>query len=31
VWLKFVTAFLLFTLLLLWLWSTPSREIASSH
>ena len=26
VWLKFVTAFLLFTLLLLWLWSTPSRE-----
>jgi hypothetical protein len=23
VWLKFVTAFLLFTLLLLWLWSIP--------
>ena len=25
VWLKFVTAFLLFTLLVLWLWSTPSQ------
>jgi uncharacterized membrane protein SpoIIM required for sporulation len=31
VWLKFVTAFLLFTLLLLWLWSAPGRHVASSH
>jgi uncharacterized membrane protein SpoIIM required for sporulation len=28
VWLKFVTAFLLFTLLLLWLWSTPGPRSA---
>jgi uncharacterized membrane protein SpoIIM required for sporulation len=30
VWLKFGTALLLFTLLLLWLWSTPNREVVSS-
>jgi uncharacterized membrane protein SpoIIM required for sporulation len=31
VWLKFLTAFLLFTLLLLWLWSAPSKEVAISR
>jgi uncharacterized membrane protein SpoIIM required for sporulation len=29
VWLKFVTAFLLFTLLLLWLWSTRATRVLS--
>jgi hypothetical protein len=28
VWVKFVTALLLFTMLLVWLWSTPSRYSA---
>jgi uncharacterized membrane protein SpoIIM required for sporulation len=31
VWLKFVTASLLFTLLLLWLWSAPDKQVASSN
>ncbi len=30
VWLKFVTALLLFTLLLLWLWSAPDRQVVAS-
>jgi uncharacterized membrane protein SpoIIM required for sporulation len=30
VWLKFVAAFLLFTLLVLWLWSTPGNEVVDS-
>jgi hypothetical protein len=31
VWLKFVAAILLFSLLLLWLWSTPSKQVAISR
>jgi hypothetical protein len=30
VWLKFVAAFLLFTLLVLWLWSAPGDEVVDS-
>jgi uncharacterized membrane protein SpoIIM required for sporulation len=31
VWLKFVTGSLLFTLLLIWLWSRPSKQVTISH